>query len=72
MYEVLTIIKILIQVLQPQIHKGINATMYYYFPSPGINETMYFSNKRMCYLESIAELMKVSSCTKHQTAQTYP
>ena len=42
MYEVITIIKILMQVLQPQIHKGKNATMNYYFPYPGINETMYF------------------------------
>ena len=37
-----------------------------------MNETMYYSKNRICYLESIVELIKVSSSTEHQSAETYP
>ena len=32
--------------------------MYLYFPSPDINELMYYLNNRMCYLQSFVELIK--------------
>ena len=35
--------------------------MYYYFPSPGYEETMYDLNKDIYYLKIIAELINVYS-----------
>ena len=39
---------------------------------PVINETMYYVNNHMCYLESIAELIKVSLSIERQSTETYP
>ena len=75
MYEAITIIKILMQVPQPQIAKSINTTMYYYCPSPAINDTiyyLYYLKNHMCHLEKIPELIKVSTSLEHQSARTYP
>ena len=59
MYEAITVIKILIQVLLQQIAKWYKVTMYYYSLPLGKNETTYYSKNCMCYLESIAEFIKV-------------
>ena len=72
MYAAITIIKNLLQVLLSQIALSINATMYNSFPPFGINETMYYLKKQMCYLERTAELIKVSTSINHQSATTYP
>ena len=44
--------------------------MYYYFPSTGMNETIYYYNHQMYYLESIAELIKVLSSIEHPSVET--
>ena len=59
------------QVLAKNRIKITNATMYYYFPSPGINDSMYYLSNQMYYLESIAKIIKVSSSVEHQRAGTY-
>ena len=41
--------------------------MYFYFLSPGMNETMYYLNDHMYYLDSIFEFIKVSSTIEHQS-----
>ena len=50
----------------------MNATNCYYFPPPGMNETMHHLNDHTYYLESIAELIKIFSSIEHQHAETYP
>ena len=45
--------------------------MYYYLPSPGIINTMYYLNNHMYYVESIAELTRIFSSTEHQSAGNY-
>ena len=34
--------------------------MYHNFPPPGIKMTMYYVNNKMCYPQSMAELIKAS------------
>ena len=49
MYEAIIIIKILMQFLQPKLHRSINAIMIYYFPSPIMNK-IYVLFKQICVL----------------------
>ena len=75
MYEANISVKILMQVNASSVATNaisINATMYYYFPSPDINEIMYYINNHMCYLNSIAESIEASKSIEHQSAKTYP
>ena len=42
------------------------------YVSTGNNETSYYLNDHMCYLEFFVELIKVYSAIEHQSAETYP
>ena len=46
--------------------------MYYYFPSSGMNGTLYYLNSHKYYLEGFAELREVYSFMEHQRVETYP
>ena len=72
MYEALTFTNILSKFLSHKSHKGINATMHYYFPSPDINETKNYLNSALYYLVIIAKLIKVYSFIEHQSVGKYP
>ena len=60
MYTAIIIIKILMHVLQPKLYRSINAVMYYYFPTPGMNENYVLCQQQYDYLESIADHIKAS------------
>ena len=49
MYEAIIIIKILMQVLLPKLHRDIDAAMYYCFPFPDVSE-IYVSCKQQYVL----------------------
>ena len=63
-HEAIITTKIFMQFLQPKTHRGKNAIMFYYFPSPGIN------NNKMYYVESIAEHIKATLSIHEQCAGT--
>ena len=44
MYEASVIIKNLMQFLQPKMHRGRNAIMFFYFPSPPPLRTQFMYN----------------------------
>ena len=50
--------------------KGINASMFYYFSSPGINAIYVLCEQNMHYKESIPEHIKASLCIHKQRAAT--
>ena len=70
MYEAITIAKTLRQVLWSQ--KYICNYVRSLLHPNDINESMYFLNNQMCYLESNAELIKVSSSIEHLSAEKHP
>ena len=55
MYTAIIIIKILMHVLQPKLYRSINAVIYYYFPTPGMNENyvlcqqQYVLSRKYCW-----------------------
>ena len=71
MYEVIIIIRILMQFLQPKSHTRSNDIMFYYIPSPPPTWTrlMYYVNNNMHYVKSIAEHIKASLPVWNQSAR---
>ena len=53
MYEAIIITWNLCKFCSRKLHKGINAIMYYYFPSPVMEETTYHKNNHIYYLEHV-------------------
>ena len=69
--EPLLIVEYLCKFCSDKMHKAIMQLCTIASLPPGINETMYYLNDHRYYLESIAEITKVSSSIEHQSAETY-